>query len=78
MKAAFIESTGGPDVIRHGDLPRPEPKAGEVLVRVGAVAVNPIDLYIRGGVVPAPLPKPYVIGCDLAGTVEALGPARSC
>jgi len=74
MKAAFIESTGGPEVIRYADLPRPDPKAGEVLVRVRAVAVNPIDLYIRGGMVPAPLPKPYVIGCDLAGTVEAVGP----
>jgi NADPH:quinone reductase len=74
MKAAYIESTGGPDVIRYGDLPRPEPKAGEVLVRVKAVALNPIDVYIRGGVVAAQLPKPYVIGCDLAGTVEAVGP----
>jgi NADPH2:quinone reductase len=74
MKAAFIEATGGPEVIRYGDLPRPAPRTGEVLVRVAAVAVNPIDLYIRAGMVAMPLPKPFVIGCDLAGTVEALGP----
>jgi NADPH2:quinone reductase len=74
VKAAYIEATGSPDVIRYGDLPRPDPGPGEVLVRVGAVAVNPIDLYIRSGMVGAQLPKPFVIGCDLAGTVEALGP----
>jgi len=74
MKAAFIEQTGGPDVIRFGDLPGPVPLAGEVLVKVSAVAVNPIDLYIRAGTVAMPLPKPFIIGCDLAGTVAALGP----
>jgi NADPH2:quinone reductase len=74
MKAAYIESTGAPDVIRYGDLPKPVPQEGEVLVRVGAVAVNPIDTYIRSGAVNMPLPKPFIIGCDLAGTVEAVGP----
>jgi NADPH2:quinone reductase len=74
MKAAYIETTGSPDVIHYGDLPRPEPREGEVLVRVGAVAVNPIDLYIRAGTVAMPLPKPFIIGCDLAGTVELGGP----
>jgi NADPH2:quinone reductase len=74
MKAAFIDGTGGPEVIRYGELPRPEPGAGEALVRVGAVAVNPIDTYIRSGAVTMALPRPYVVGCDLAGTVEALGP----
>src|SRR5438132_4364795 len=74
MKAAYIETTGGPEVIRYGDLPQPVPKEGEALVRVGAVAVNPIDTYIRSGAVAMPLPKPFVIGCDLAGTVEAVGP----
>jgi NADPH2:quinone reductase len=74
MKAAYIETTGGPEVIRYGDLPRPTPQAGEVLVRVAAVAVNPIDVYIRAGTVSMPLPKPFVLGCDLAGTVEEVGP----
>jgi NADPH:quinone reductase len=74
MKAAFIETTGSPDVIRYGDLPRPAPGPGEVLVKVGAVAVNPIDTYIRAGMVNMPRPKPFIIGCDLAGTVEEVGP----
>src|SRR5579884_1380940 len=74
MKAAYIETTGGPNVIHYGDLPQPTPQTGEVLVRVQAVSVNPIDLYIRAGTVAMPLPKPFIIGCDLAGTVEALGP----
>ncbi len=74
MKAAFIEVTGAPDVIRYGDLPKPTPRDGEVLVRVAAVAVNPIDTYLRSGAVSMALPKPYVIGCDLGGTVEAVGP----
>src|SRR5947209_6762166 len=74
MKAAFIETTGGPEVIRYGDLPRPEPGQGEILVRVGAAALNPIDLYIRAGTVAMPLPRPFIPGTDLAGTVEASGP----
>jgi NADPH2:quinone reductase len=74
MKAAYIETTGGPEVIRYGELPRPTPKQGEVLVHVGAVAVNPIDTYIRSGTVAMARPNPYILGSDLAGTVAALGP----
>ncbi len=77
MKAAFIETTGSPDIIRYGELPQPVPQAGEMLVKVGAVAVNPIDLYIRAGTVAMPLPKPFIVGCDLAGVVEQLGPGAS-
>jgi NADPH:quinone reductase len=73
MRAAFIEQTGPPEVITVGELPRPEPGPGQVLVRVHAVALNPIDLYIRSGLVAMPLKFPYVIGCDLAGTVEQTG-----
>jgi len=74
MKAAFIETTGGPEGIRYGELPTPKPGQGQVLVRVKAAALNPIDLYIRSGMVKMPLPKPFIPGCDLAGTVEAVGP----
>src|SRR5262245_26472656 len=74
MKAAYYETTGGPEVIRYGDLPQPVPRAGEVLVRVRVAAVNPIDTCIRAGAVAMQLPKPYIPGCDLAGTVEAVGP----
>jgi NADPH2:quinone reductase len=74
MKAAYFTATGGPEVIQYGDLPTPKPGRGEVLVRVGAAALNPIDIYIRSGAVAMPLPKPFIPGCDLAGTVEAVGP----
>jgi len=43
-------------------------------VRVRAVSVNPVDTYVRAGTVPMPLPDPFIVGCDLAGVVEALGP----
>lgn len=74
MKAAYFETTGGPEVIRYGEQATPSPKEGEVLVKVGAVALNPIDTYIRSGAVNMPLPKPFIPGCDLAGTIEAVGP----
>ncbi|MDZ7619951.1 MAG: alcohol dehydrogenase catalytic domain-containing protein, partial [Patescibacteria group bacterium] len=74
MKAAYIERTGAPDAIVFGELPKPKPVGTQVLVKVAAVAVNPIDTYIRAGIVPAQLPEPYILGCDLAGTVESLGP----
>src|SRR5438132_13765474 len=75
MKAAFLETTGGPEVIPYGELPQPEPKPDEVLVQVGAVALNPIDTYIRAGLVNMPLPKPFIPGCDLAGPVVRVGSA---
>src|SRR4051812_27360641 len=74
MKAAFVETPGGAELIRYGDLPTPAPQTGEVLVRVAAAALNPIDLYVRAGTVAMPLPKPFVSGCDLAGVVDAVGP----
>jgi NADPH2:quinone reductase len=74
MKAAYIEATGPAESIRYGELPTPEPREGEVRVAVAAVAVNPIDLYIRAGTVPANLPKPFIVGCDLSGSVDAVGP----
>lgn len=73
MKAAYINEQGPPEVIQVGDLPKPRPGPRQCLVKVAAVDVNPIDTYIRGGLIAAPIPKPYIIGCDLAGTVEAVG-----
>ncbi len=73
MKAAYIEKVGPPENIRFGDFPKPKPADGQVLVRVKAVAVNPIDTYVRAGTVPMDLPLPFIVGCDLAGVVEAVG-----
>jgi NADPH2:quinone reductase len=74
MKAAYIQQPGPPESIIYGDLPKPQPVGAQVLVKVGAVAVNPIDTYIRSGMVQMNLPKPFIVGCDVAGTVEAAGP----
>ncbi len=74
MKAAYIQQTGPAENIIFGDLPKPEPGHAQVLVKVGAVAVNPVDTYIRNGANYWELPKPFIIGCDLAGTIEAVGP----
>jgi NADPH2:quinone reductase len=74
MKAAYIKEPGPPENIVYGELPEPKPSGAQVLVRVGAVAVNPIDTYVRAGLVKFDLPLPFVVGCDLAGVVEAAGP----
>ena len=74
MKAAYIERTGPPENIQFGELPTPRPADGQVLVKVEAVAVNPIDTYVHSGTVAMPLPMPFIVGCDLAGVVEAVGP----
>jgi len=74
MKAAYIEETGPADNIIYGDLPTPTATGSQALVKSGAVAVNPVDTYIRNGANYWELPTPFIIGCDLAGTVEAIGP----
>jgi NADPH2:quinone reductase len=74
MKAARIKHTGPPEVIQIDEIDKPAATDSQVLVRVEAVAVNPIDTYIRSGMVAMTLPLPFIIGCDLAGTVEAVGP----
>jgi NADPH:quinone reductase len=74
MKAAYINQPGDPATIVYGDLPTPKPGPAQCLVRVGAVSVNPVDTYIRGGQVQMPLPSPFILGCDLAGTIVEVGP----
>lgn len=77
MKAAYIEQTGPASNITFGDLPTPEPQGSEVLVKVSAVSLNPVDTYIRNGANYWELPMPFVVGCDLAGVVDAVGPESS-
>ena len=72
MKAAYFGAPGDPDVLRTGDRPTPEPQAGEVRVKVVAASVNPIDTYLRSGLVPTPV-LPFITGRDFAGTVDAVG-----
>ncbi|TWT96797.1 Zinc-type alcohol dehydrogenase-like protein [Botrimarina colliarenosi] len=73
MKAAYVTQPGPADTLTFGELPTPTPGPGECLVRVAVSAVNPIDTYVRGGIVAMELPSPYVPGCDLAGVVDSVG-----
>ncbi len=73
MKAAFIRQTGAPKTIQYDDLPEPLAGPGQVLIRNHAVSVNPIDTYVRAGLVSFELPNPYIVGCDGAGVIEAVG-----
>ena len=70
MRAVVMRETGGPEVLREEEVARPEPGDGEVLIRVRAASVNPIDWKYRRGLVEQPLPA--VLGNDVSGTVEAL------
>ena len=78
MKAAFIRQPGPPESIVFGDLPKPNLAPHQVLVQVGAVSMNPIDTYIRGGLIKPNLPQPFILGCDLAGVVEEAGANVKC
>ncbi|MUM23595.1 NADPH:quinone reductase [Mycobacterium sp. CBMA271] len=70
MRAAYIEQRGPAENIRYGTLPEPVTAAGEVLVQVDAVAVNPVDTFVRSGSYPTAIPLPFVVGRDLVGTVH--------
>lgn len=73
MKAAFFKKTGEPNVIEWGDQPTPTINDDQVLVKVSAVSVNPLDTYIRSGKYKPQLPQPYIIGRDMVGTVSKVG-----
>jgi NADPH2:quinone reductase len=75
MQAVTISTFGGADVLRVADVAVPEPGRGQVRVKVRAAAVHPVDLAIRAGAFAELLPgQPrYVLGWDLAGTVDAVG-----
>jgi NADPH:quinone reductase len=73
MKAIRVTAHGGPKVLKLEEVPKPSPAADQVLVRVQAIGVNPVDTYIRAGAYSISN-LPYVPGMDCAGTVEALGP----
>jgi NADPH:quinone reductase-like Zn-dependent oxidoreductase len=74
MKAVRVYSFGGPDVMRVEDLPIPAPGPDEVLIRVEAAGVNPVDYKIRAGEFkPVGLQMPITLGRDVAGVVEQIG-----
>jgi NADPH:quinone reductase-like Zn-dependent oxidoreductase len=74
MKASSFAEYGDETVMRIQELPTPEPGHGQVLVRVRAVGVNHVDLDIRAGVSRIPIAFPHILGIELAGEIEAIGP----
>jgi len=75
MKAMVVHEFGGPEVMKYEDAPRPEPKDDEILVRVMAAAVNPVDSYVRQGMFAkrGMDNRPAIIGYDISGVVEKTG-----
>jgi NADPH2:quinone reductase len=74
MKAIRVHQFGGPDVLKLEDVPDPSPGPGQVVVRLHAAGVNPVETYIRSGAYARKPPLPYTPGADGAGTIESVGP----
>lgn len=73
MKVNLFRQHGGPNVLEYTDYPTPEPKAGEVLVRLRAAALNRMDVFVRNGWPGLKLPLPHINGADGAGEIAELG-----
>jgi NADPH2:quinone reductase len=73
LKAIRVHQFGGPEVMKLEDVPDPKPAAGQVLVRLCAIGVNPVDTYIRSGGYAVNIIFPFTPGSDGAGVVEAVG-----
>jgi 2-desacetyl-2-hydroxyethyl bacteriochlorophyllide A dehydrogenase len=73
MRAFRIHEHGGPEALRLEELPLPEPGPGEVRVRLEAMALNHLDIWVRRGIPGVRFPLPIVPGCDGAGRIDALG-----
>ena len=72
MKAIFFEKHGEIDTLKYADIPQPEPKPGEALIRVRAVALNHLDIWVRKGWQGLHLEMPHVGGSDVAGEIAAV------
>jgi NADPH:quinone reductase-like Zn-dependent oxidoreductase len=73
MNAVLFDEFGGPEVLRYRAVPDPEPKRGEVRVRLRAASLNHLDLFLRGGEREKNIPLPHIPGCDGAGIVDRTG-----
>ena len=73
MKAVVIHEYGGPEVLKYENIPRPEPKDDQLLIRVIAAGVNPVDGMIRSGMFKGNREFPIILGGDVAGVVEKIG-----
>lgn len=74
MKAILVRQFGGPEALRYEEVERPSPKRGEVLVKVRAVSLNRLDIWVRGGLTAYGTTLPHVLGCDFSGEVGEVSP----
>jgi NADPH2:quinone reductase len=73
MKAIVVREFGGPEVLKLEEIPAPKPGPGQVVVRIKAAGVNPVDTYVRSGNAANKPPLPYTPGSDGAGMIESVG-----
>ena len=76
MRAVHLHEHGGPEALRIVDVPVPEPGPGEVLVRVAAVSLNHLDVWVRRGMPGVEMALPHVPGCDGTGVVDGARDGR--
>ena len=77
MKAAVIERQGGLENLVYRDWPDPEPRSGEVVVRIRGCGLNHLDIFVRRGMPGFPVPMPFISGGDMAGEIAVIGPGVS-
>jgi len=77
MKAIFFEEHGGPEVLKYAALPDPEPRPGEALIKVKAVALNHLDIWVRRGWNGLILEMPHIPGTDVAGEIVSVNATTS-
>jgi NADPH:quinone reductase-like Zn-dependent oxidoreductase len=77
MRAVIQKEFGGPQVLQVSEVPRPQPLPTEVLVRVKAIGVNPVEAFIRAGAFPLIGQPPFILGWDISGVVEEVVPGTS-
>jgi NADPH2:quinone reductase len=73
MRAIVVREFGGPDVMKIEDVPPPSAGPGQIVIRIRAIGVNPVDTYIRSGLYARKPSLPYTPHADIAGIVEAIG-----
>ncbi|MHA1907115.1 MAG: zinc-binding dehydrogenase [Candidatus Thorarchaeota archaeon] len=73
MRASLFHEHGGPEVLEYTDFPTPEPTSNQILVEVKGVALNHLDLFVRGGIPGIKLEMPHILGSDISGNVKEIG-----
>ncbi|TFG32867.1 alcohol dehydrogenase [Candidatus Thorarchaeota archaeon] len=73
MKATVFHKHGGPEVLSYEDIDTPSAKADQVLVKVNYVALNHLDLFVRGGIAGLKLEMPHILGSDISGEIAEVG-----